>query len=198
MAPFAAGILFVAGGKALWLKRAGDRYRDTWGLPAGHIEAGEMPEQAARRETQEETGFTYTGPLLPLWTTPDGFQVFGALLDKPFAARLNDEHTAARWAPFDDTPTPLVPGTVETLTTMARGKYRNKRSGAAYAQDHLIAGKSDKARSENIATEIRAGKPAAQAAAIAYSKQREAQAHDSADCAAHLAALHEIADHWGK
>jgi len=35
---------------------------------------------------------------------------------------------------------------------------------------------SDKARSENIAAEIRAGRPPKQAAAIAYRVQREAQA----------------------
>ncbi len=37
----------------------------------------------------------------------------------------------------------------------------------------LIQGKSDKARSENNATEIMAGKSPEQAAAIAYSIQRE-------------------------
>jgi hypothetical protein len=36
----------------------------------------------------------------------------------------------------------------------------------------LIQSKSDKARSENIATEIKAGKDPKQAAAIAYSVQR--------------------------
>jgi hypothetical protein len=39
----------------------------------------------------------------------------------------------------------------------------------------LIKGKSDKARSENIATEIDAGKDPKQAAAIAYSVQRKAK-----------------------
>lgn len=39
----------------------------------------------------------------------------------------------------------------------------------------LKKGKSDKARSENIATERRAGKPAKQAEAIAYSVQRKAK-----------------------
>lgn len=39
----------------------------------------------------------------------------------------------------------------------------------------LKKSKSDKARSENIATERRAGKPAKQAEAIAYSVQREAK-----------------------
>lgn len=41
------------------------------------------------------------------------------------------------------------------------------------AGDELIQGKSDQTRSENIATEIRAGKDPKQAAAIAYSVQRE-------------------------
>jgi len=39
----------------------------------------------------------------------------------------------------------------------------------------LKKGKSDKARSENIATEIRAGKKPKQAEAIAYSVQRKAK-----------------------
>lgn len=39
----------------------------------------------------------------------------------------------------------------------------------------LIRSISDKARSKNIATEIRDGKPKSQAVAIGYSKQREAK-----------------------
>lgn len=39
----------------------------------------------------------------------------------------------------------------------------------------LIKSTSNKARGKNIATEIRAGKPPKQAAAIAYSMQREAK-----------------------
>lgn len=39
----------------------------------------------------------------------------------------------------------------------------------------LINSKTDKARSENIATEIRAGKDPKQAAAIGYAEQRRAR-----------------------
>jgi hypothetical protein len=39
----------------------------------------------------------------------------------------------------------------------------------------LIKSRSNKARSENIATEMRAGKPRAQAIAIGYSEQRQAR-----------------------
>lgn len=38
-----------------------------------------------------------------------------------------------------------------------------------------VPGASDRARSANIATEIKAGRPRAQAIAIGYSEQREAQ-----------------------
>jgi hypothetical protein len=39
----------------------------------------------------------------------------------------------------------------------------------------LTKGKSDKTRSKNIATEIKAGKPKDQSVAIAYSVQRDAK-----------------------
>ncbi|MGL4553403.1 MAG: NUDIX domain-containing protein [Gemmataceae bacterium] len=37
-----------------------------WGIPKGEIDPGETPEQAARRETNEETGVAVTGPLADL------------------------------------------------------------------------------------------------------------------------------------
>lgn len=37
-----------------------------WAIPKGVVEAGETPEQAARREFQEELGVPAEGPLVPL------------------------------------------------------------------------------------------------------------------------------------
>lgn len=158
--PRAAGILFVHDGAVLLLKRSASAKDEprTWGFPGGGIEQGETAEDAARRETQEECDYSYDGPLTPLWTTDNGFQCFGALADDQWLPKLNDEHTAYKWAQFDDLPNKLHPSIAEGVTKMP-----------------LIEGKSDKARSENIAIERNAGKPAKQAEAIAYSVQRKAE-----------------------
>jgi predicted NUDIX family NTP pyrophosphohydrolase len=49
-------------GGPLWAKKDAG----AWAIPKGLVEAGETPEQAARREFQEELGFPAEGDLVPL------------------------------------------------------------------------------------------------------------------------------------
>lgn len=164
-----AGIIFFAGERVLLMKRDSLAPEGgSWDFPGGGIEPGESPKEAARRETAEEAGFDYAGPLLKVMKMSNGYVAFAALLDEPFVPVINDEHTDYVWATFDDLPTPLHPTT--------RKELREIRDMP------LVEGKSDKARSENIATEIKAGKDPKQAEAIGYSVQRKAEhAQDDKD-----------------
>lgn len=51
-------VLFVKDGKVLLVKQFRYAYQEElWELPAGKLNAGEGPEETARRELEEETGF---------------------------------------------------------------------------------------------------------------------------------------------
>jgi 8-oxo-dGTP diphosphatase len=52
----AAVVLVTENGRILLVKRAVDPQGGKWALPAGYIDYGEDPREAARREVEEETG----------------------------------------------------------------------------------------------------------------------------------------------
>lgn len=54
--------LLLRAGRVLLVHRHPDRsiYPDVWDLPGGHIEPGEIPEDALRREVREELGVDVT------------------------------------------------------------------------------------------------------------------------------------------
>jgi len=121
-----AGVLLTHDDRALFLKRSDDGAHDhpgEWCCPGGSVEAGETPEQAARREFTEETGLTglLTGDFTRV-DEGDGFVTFRQNIGDEPTPTLNSEHIEARWAPLADPPQPLHPGVTATLKKLLGGE----------------------------------------------------------------------------
>jgi len=54
----AAAVLIEQDGRVLLVRRVNEPFRGRWTLPAGFVDAGEDPAEAAARECLEETGLT--------------------------------------------------------------------------------------------------------------------------------------------
>lgn len=119
----AAGIVFINGlGRVLLLCRPNGE----WGLPAGSIEEGETSDEAARRETMEETGYV---PLMPLRVLGqyENFRAYGARCDQ-FPVCLNDEHTGYGWFDPAGLPSPLFAATKHVVgAALADGVAMDER-----------------------------------------------------------------------
>jgi len=93
-----------------------------WGLPGGATEPGEVVEDAAKRETLEETSIkigemslfgVFSGPEL-YYKYPNGDEVYNVTIiyvscDWHGEVKLNDEHTEWRWFASSEIPEDVSP-----------------------------------------------------------------------------------------
>jgi 8-oxo-dGTP pyrophosphatase MutT (NUDIX family) len=115
-----AAILIVDGQNRLLLMKRSDS--GCWGPPGGATEPGEVVEEAARRETFEETGLrvgemslfgVFSGPEL-YYRYPNGDEVYNVTIvylscEITGKIQLDDEHTKWRWFAPVDIPAHLSP-----------------------------------------------------------------------------------------
>lgn len=103
-----AAILLVDGNNRLLMMKRSDN--NCWGIPGGSVEPGEVVEEAAKRETLEETNIevgetsllgVFSGPEL-FYKYPNGDEVYNVIIahvsrDWSGEIKLNEEHTEWRW-----------------------------------------------------------------------------------------------------
>ncbi len=89
-----------------------------WSFPSGFVERGERVEDAARRETREETGLVAElGPVLTLVSSPGETVVLAVYPAVAFTGEpsADDDLEELRWFPVDDLPQLAFPHDLEII-----------------------------------------------------------------------------------
>lgn len=129
----AVGVLVEDGARVLLVRRAVIPQLGWWALPAGYMEFDEEPQEAARREAQEETGLQVelTGLLdvFPI-TSPNGHGVLIVYWARPAGGELRagDDVSDARWFAPEELPEDLA--FESTRAALARWRARRRHQGA--------------------------------------------------------------------
>lgn len=143
--PLVVHLLLIQNDKILLLRRTNTKiFSDYWSLPAGKVESGETPAQAAVREAQEELGIAITKLVLKTVVTVKSPHIFDASIayqDIGFFFQavefegilLNAEphmHDEMAWFALDNLPTPIIPnvkqGIEQVVGNTAYGEWSNK------------------------------------------------------------------------
>lgn len=95
-------------GRVLLCRRTDNGF---WATPAGHIELGETPQDAAARELCEETRLCFCScDLSPARYRSRRFYLFVLAIDREAAPVLDHEHDSYQWCSLSRLPEPLHPG----------------------------------------------------------------------------------------
>lgn len=104
----AAAVVRWDDGRVMLLRRAQrDQAHGLWILPGGHVDRGEVAEEAALREVAEETGLQVElERLLGVYTYPDNPVVLIVYLARPTGGELAPGQEALEMALFDQADIP--------------------------------------------------------------------------------------------
>jgi len=109
-------------GRLLLVRRGVQPGKGLWALPAGYVDAGEDPRDAAAREVQEETGLVVRcGAVIDVYPGGGGasfFLAFEAELDGGTLAAADDALDAAFHA-LDDLPELAFASTLDVVRRLA-------------------------------------------------------------------------------
>jgi ADP-ribose pyrophosphatase YjhB (NUDIX family) len=126
-----AAILVVDAENRLLLMKRSDS--GCWGPPGGAVEPGELVENAAKRETFEETGLhigemslfgVFSGPEL-YYKYPNGDEVYNVTIvylsrDMHGEVKINEEHTEWGWFAVADIPENISPPIIPPIEQFKR------------------------------------------------------------------------------
>ena len=125
--------IFKRDGHILLLLRQNTGYRDGyWTFPAGHVDSGELPSEASKREAKEETGtkVNKTTPLHIIFRRKTGeytpyIDIYFAVETFTGEPRIPEAEKVKcaemKWFPKNNFPNNLFPGLANALVNIEKG-----------------------------------------------------------------------------